>query len=392
MIGSEAGIMEKLFSAAQAHHRLAMLLPTATYIATSVVILVLSGPWSVSAGGWDIYVGAVFWTLLLLVFAIVFIKKASRIELASMAGSTEPGRVLAVKIIGYFFIVLSMRQLMIWQFYNPWEKLPIVFLVLLQVTVVEGTRLDDLGLHGWRWRNISLALILAGFEVLLLNGGAILFYILAYGPGVIENVVPCLSCQVYWLSFPYQFLAVGFGEELFFRGYIYTKLRTHVAKRRGDKVSFWSSMAITNALFGLFHVTWYVGNWLAGDFSFDLDGCILRVAGTAVMGLGFTYLYEKTGSLAASMLAHGFANSIQPLVGLIGLLPPRLPWGTFLLHWDYVFIGLAMFAVHIIFTRWYVRKTGGSQRSPPWLVDGGQKIGSGGIEPGKESLYPRDVS
>ncbi|MEX2717725.1 MAG: lysostaphin resistance A-like protein [Candidatus Sigynarchaeota archaeon] len=365
-------------------------MPTTTYIGTSLVILLASGPWTVATGGWDIYVGAVSWTMLMLVGAIVFVKKTSKVELARMVENDEPGRVLAAKVIGYFFIVLSMRQLMIWKFYNPWEKLPLVFLVLLQVAVVEGTRLDDVGLHGWRWRNISLAIILAGFEILLLNGGAIVVYILAYGPGVVQNLVPCWSCQLYWLSFPYQFLAVGFGEELFFRGYVYTRLRTSIAKKRGDKASFWSSIAITNVLFGVFHVPWYVGNWLAGDFSFDLDGCILRVAGTAVMGLGLTYLYEKTGSLVAPMLAHGFSNSIQPIAGLLGLLPPRLPWGTFLLQWDYVFIGIALVASYIAFTRWYVRKTGGRERSPPWLLDGEQSSEAGMNRPGKESLNPRE--
>ncbi|MBN2152541.1 MAG: CPBP family intramembrane metalloprotease [Candidatus Lokiarchaeota archaeon] len=369
--------MERLFRAARAHHRMATFLPTATYIGTSLVILAASGPWTVSAGGWEIYVGAVLWTLLLLVGAVVFIKKASTVELASMAENEDTGPVLAAKVIGYFLIVLAMRQLMIWKFYNPWEKLPLVFLVLLQVAVVEGTRLDDVGLHGWGWRNGSLALILAGVEIVLLNVGAILIYVIAYGIEVTGNFVPCLSCQLYWLSFPYQFLAVGFGEELFFRGYVYTRIRTHIAKRSGDKASYWGSMAITNALFGLFHVAWYVGNWLEGDFSFDLDGCIIRVAGTAVMGLGFTYLYEKTGSLVAPMLAHGFGNSIQPLVGLLGLLPPRLPWGTFVLQWDHVFIGIALFVAYIGFTRWFVRVTGGRHRPPPWLVGGEQRFEAG---------------
>ncbi|NMC06647.1 MAG: CPBP family intramembrane metalloprotease [Candidatus Lokiarchaeota archaeon] len=364
--------MERFFLAVRSRPWLARLLPSATYIGTSAVILLASGPWAVSAAGWDIYVGAVVWTVLMLVLAVVFVRKAARLDLQPLSQHEEPGIVLAAKIAGYFFVILSMRQLMIWQFYNPWEKLPLVFLVLLQVAVVEGTRLDDLGLRGWNKRIIALAAILAGFEIALLNVMVVLFHVGAYGPGIIGNLTMCCTCQLYWLSFPYQFLAVAFGEELFFRGYVYTKLRVHVAKRRGEKASFWGSIAITNVLFGLFHVPWYVGNWLAGDYSFDLEGCLLRVAGTAIMGVGLTYIYEKTGSLAAPMLAHGFSNSIQPLVRLTGVLPSILPGGRELLACDYILIGIALLAVYIAFTRWYVRRTGGPCRSPPGIADSGK--------------------
>ncbi len=377
---ANAGTPERWFSAVRARPRMAMFLPTATYVGTSLVILLASGPWAITAAGWDIYVGAVLWTILMLVIAVVFVRRAAKLELRPMNQNDGPGLVLTAKIVGYFFVVMSMRQLMIWQFFNPWEKLPMVFLVLLQVAVVEGTRLDDLGLHGWTWRNVSLAFTLAGLEFALLTGGVFVIYIAAYGWDVIDHIVLCISCQLYWASFPYQFLAVGFGEELFFRGYVYTRLRVHIARRRGDKTSFWGSVVITNVLFGLFHVPWYVGNWLAGDFSFDLEGCIFRVVGTTIMGASLTYLFEKTGSLAAPMLAHGFSNSIQPLVRLLGALPLQLPWGSVLLQYRYVLIGLALLAIYIVFTKWYVQKTGGRERSPPWLLEGGQhsKVGESG--------------
>jgi membrane protease YdiL (CAAX protease family) len=373
-------MLERMISRVNSRPWFAKVLPSATYIGTSAVILLASGPWSVAAAGWVIYVGSVLWTMLMLVVAIAFVKGARKVELQPMNQKGEKGIWLAVKIVGYFFVVLSMRQLMIWQFYNPWEKLPLAFLVMLQVAVVERTRLDDLGLHGWGKRNVSLAVILAGFELMLLTGGFIMIYVAAYGWQVVDNIALCGLCQLYWLSFPYQFLAVGFGEELFFRGYVYTKIRVHLAKMRGDKSSFWSAMVITNVLFGLFHVPWYIGNWLAGDFSFDLVGCALRVAGTTTMGIGLTYLYEKTGSLAAPMLAHGFTNSIQPLVGTIGMLPTIFPGGEVLLQLRYIIIGIALLAVYIAFTRWYFRNTRGYARNPPWLVDSARHVKHDGVK------------
>ena len=125
-------------------------------------------------------------------------------------------------------------------------------------------------------------------------------------------------------------------------------------------------MTITNVLFGLFHVPWYVGNWLAGDYSFDTIGCIQRVIVTGAMGVYFSYLYEKTGSLTAPMLVHGFSNSIEPFVAFLGplIFPSELSVTFF--EWRYVIAGLVAFPVYIAITRWLVRLTFKTGVSKPW--------------------------
>ena len=119
----------------------------------------------------------------------------------------------------------------------------------------EKRALKDVGMKDWTRDNILLSFLIAAAEFGMLVVGTFLFYLLFNASGEYDLVV-CGSCQLYWLSFPYQFLAVGFAEEIFFRGYIYTKLRLLFKKRHGETRSFILTMVITNVLFGLFHVPW----------------------------------------------------------------------------------------------------------------------------------------
>jgi membrane protease YdiL (CAAX protease family) len=350
-------MLESLLNFTKARPRLGRILPATVYIGTGVIILLASGPWFIEAAGWRVYFGPALWTIAMLVVAIVFIKKASRLDLVSIQSRTEVGYRLAIKIIGYFFVALIIRQLMIWQFYNPWEKLPLVFLVILQVVLVERTKLDSIGLDGWNNHNIHLAILLGGVEFLFVTVATIVIYTVSYGSEILGGMQVCGSCQLYWISFPYQFLAVGFAEELFFRGFVYTKVRIFFSREHPDRTSFIYALIITNVLFGLFHVPWYVGNWLAGDFSFDVIGCIQRIIVTGLMGVYLTYLYEKTGNLAAPMLVHGFSNSIEPLFTF--LTPSDFPSdiNALFFAWRYVIITMVMSPILIVIARWIIKHT-----------------------------------
>jgi len=356
--------MNRMISFSKAHPSAAKVLPTAMYICTGLAILLASGPWSITAAGWQVYYGPVVWTIGMLAIAILLIKKAARLDLKPLHQQHEGTKSLALRIAGYFCIILIIRQLMIWQFYNPWEKLPIVFLVILQVMLVEGTRLTDFGLKDWNARNIGLAFIIAATEFVLTTTCIIIIYIITFGPDVIYHMYISWTSQLYWISFPYQFLAVGFAEELFFRGYIYTKLRVHFSRTRRDKESFVLAMAITNILFGFFHVPWYVGS----DFSFDVIGCIQRVIVTGAMGVCFSYIYEKSGSLAAPMLVHGFSNSIQPLVAFFTPLIYPSDWSVAFFEWRFVLAGLVMLPVFILITRFYASHALTKREPTPWML------------------------
>ena len=346
-----------------------IVLPAFLYIITGLIILYLGGEWYISAGGWDIYYIPVIITLVMLVIAIIIIKRTPRLqrEFIPIIEKKETGLSLGLKISFYFLLVLVIRQLMIWKYYNPWEKLPIVFLVLAQVMVVEKIQLRDVGLQSWTKKNIGCAMGLGGLEFVFTTGGIIIVTMLVFGFDAFSEIYICGQCQLYWLSFPYQYLAVGFGEELLFRGYFYTKLRVffirNINGKQRDKMSFLYSMIITNVLFGLFHVPWYLGNWFAGNFSFDATGALMRVISTGLMGVYFTYLYEKSGSIAGPMLIHGIGNSIQPLFLFSNLGNPGTTLGTIIYDFRYIIIMLASLLVYFLL----IKKIYKSQSSrKPW--------------------------
>jgi uncharacterized protein len=89
-------------------------------------------------------------------------------------------------------------------------------------------------------------------------------------------------------------LGAPFGEEVFFRGFFFGSLRSRFA--------FLPAAAMSAVVFALFHVQ------------------PLLVVVMVFVGIGLAYLYERRGSLAASIAAHGMFN----LIGFTVILMNRL--------------------------------------------------------------------
>jgi uncharacterized protein len=89
-------------------------------------------------------------------------------------------------------------------------------------------------------------------------------------------------------------VAAPVAEEIFFRGFLFGSLR--------GRLPFLPSAAISAAVFALFHVQ------------------PLLVLVMVFVGVGFAYLFERRGSLAASIAAHGMFN----LIGFTVILMDRL--------------------------------------------------------------------
>jgi uncharacterized protein len=91
------------------------------------------------------------------------------------------------------------------------------------------------------------------------------------------------------------------SEELFFRGFVYGGLRS--------KLSFWPALVIAGLIFGSIHA----------------PTGITTVIPLAVLGGGFCFLYEKTGSVWPCMIGHAINNGIA--VAAAGAEPSAfLPW------------------------------------------------------------------
>jgi len=83
------------------------------------------------------------------------------------------------------------------------------------------------------------------------------------------------------------------AEEIFFRGFFFAGLRT--------RWSLWPSALLSGAIFGLVHAP--TGPTAA-----------IPLAG---LGVGLAWLYNKTGSIYPSMLAH-FLNNALAIAVVIG--------------------------------------------------------------------------
>jgi uncharacterized protein len=86
------------------------------------------------------------------------------------------------------------------------------------------------------------------------------------------------------LSVAAVIVAAPFGEELFFRGFLFGSLRA--------RLSFFPAAAISGLVFGLFHVQ------------------PLLVAVMVCVGIALAYLYERRRSLAVCIAAHAVFNLI----------------------------------------------------------------------------------
>jgi membrane protease YdiL (CAAX protease family) len=96
------------------------------------------------------------------------------------------------------------------------------------------------------------------------------------------------------ILFPAMLLVVGPAEELLFRGVIQKYLR--------EATSASTAIVVAGLLFGSIHVFSLVQSTTVGAL-------VALVVITAV-GLGLGWLYEHTGSLPATMLAHGAYNAL----------------------------------------------------------------------------------
>lgn len=86
-------------------------------------------------------------------------------------------------------------------------------------------------------------------------------------------------------------IGAAIGEELFFRGIVFAGLR--------KSMSLWPAAAVSSILWGLLHLT---------------GGNLGVVAVLTIFGLVLAWLYERTGTIWAGIIAHGLNNAIAVTV------------------------------------------------------------------------------
>ncbi len=90
-------------------------------------------------------------------------------------------------------------------------------------------------------------------------------------------------------------LCVGFLEELIFRGFLFTAMRPQGLK---------TAILVSSLTFGMGHIL----NLLNGA---EVFATVLQIGYACAVGLLFTVLFYKSGSLVPCMVTHGVFNSLS---------------------------------------------------------------------------------
>ena len=153
-----------------------------------------------------------------------------------------------------------------------------------------GAALDRFGL-----RRISSAV------VALAVGAWVVYFVVQLGIGALvspsqDNVRDELglsgtSAATIVVTYLLVVLGAAIGEELFFRGLVFAGLR--------NSMSLWPAALISSLLWGLLHLS---------------GGNLGVVAILVVFGLFLAWLYERTGTIWAGIIAHGLNNAIAVTV------------------------------------------------------------------------------
>ena len=286
--------------------KLLRILPSIVYIGLCIFILLLDfNIWVEGSTEYPrFYVMPIVYSLIFLIILIFLLKYIkSKKELVEIPSEISYNNIW-ILFIAYLAIIWFPRQFMIWKFQITFEKIPLLYLIITQIVLLEGIFLTEFGLKRDQLiKNIILGCLIALIDISIMTMFNILIPVIIQGSTVLSSLELFDTRQ--FITFPWQLIAVGISEELFFRGYFFTKFR------KSGK-SFWHSAVITSLVFLIFHIPWLISI----DFTLHLyiPYVIWRVVNTFPFGLICCALYEKTTSLTAPIIYHGFNNSLTTFI------------------------------------------------------------------------------
>jgi CAAX protease family protein len=174
--------------------------------------------------------------------------------------------------------------------------------VLWWVALIRRTPIRALGGPRRPWGDVGTG-VLAGVALVVVAGivlavtRSVATQILGHTPKEPEQVVGCVRGLSLVLLGPIVIVAAPFGEELFFRGFLYQGLRR--------RFPVWPAAILSGVFFGLVHL---------GGIAF-----LLIVPSLTAVGIGLALVFERRRSLLASMAAHAAFN----VVGYVAIVLSR---------------------------------------------------------------------
>ena len=239
---------------------------------------------------------AVLFSILLLIplyFWQKFYRRSEKLaeDLTVMGGNP------LIFVFGLFFLALMVRIPSVLMFNYPYEKVPLIYLVVLQILLVEKL---DISLFGFKSEKLEKSLVIGViyFSILYIPFFLLTFLFIYIYSGVF--FVQGYDIWLFLLSFPVMTLCVGVSEEGLFRGY----MQTHLQRRW----SVWNAILFQALLFGVWHFVWHVS-------PIDLAGMFFHVLFAFAIGISFGFFYSKFKNLVPLVVAHGLWDSLP--AGLI---------------------------------------------------------------------------
>ena len=205
--------------------------------------------------------------------------------------------VIVFWIFVLFLLALVVRVPSVLLFDEPYEKTPLIYLIVLTMIVIEKTNVVA---FGFKSQNIGKSL-LRGLLFYLVFAGSMLSiqYSLVYaftGYATVES----FDILFFLLGMPFHTLCVGISEEGLFRGYMQTHLEKVFTSRK--------AILIQAILFGIWHFVWNL-------YPFNVWGMTEYVLSSLFWGLVVGYFYSKARSLVPVVFIHGLWNSV--ILGII---------------------------------------------------------------------------
>jgi len=286
--------------------KLIKLLPTFFYFILCTIILIFDfNIWIAGSTEYPrFYIMPIIFSIIFLILLILLLKLIKfKKDLNKVSSDVSYWNTLFLFIV-YLAVIWFPRQFMIWKFGITFEKIPILYLTVTQIVLLEGLLLTEFGLkRELLLKNVLLGCVIALIDISIMTIFNLAIPIAVEGSDILSNIELFEISQ--FITFPWQLIAVGISEELFFRGYFFTKFR------KAGK-SFWHSAVVSSTVFMIFHLPWLISI----DFTINLDlpYLIWRVVNTFPLGLICCTLYEKTNSLTAPIVYHGFYNSLSTFV------------------------------------------------------------------------------
>ncbi len=261
-----------------------------TYLIVAAGILLSNFAWNAST----LYVTEIPVLLSLVLLLPLYLwqrQYRKTVNLKDAASAENAGAVYSLTAV-LLLLALFVRIPSVLWFGKPFEKTPLIYLLVMTVLLLERA---DLSGFGFRTERIGRS-FLCGLGLLATLGGVIWgsSYGIIY---VFTGILPIESFDVvtFVLNMPFMTLCVGISEEALFRGYMQTRLSQRSSRNR--------AILVQAALFGVWHFVW--------DLSpFRPIGMLLYVGSTFLFGLAFGYFYSKVKNLVPLVLAHGLWNSI----------------------------------------------------------------------------------